>query len=133
MKKRNFSKKRNSILELIRSTKVHPTAEWVYFNLKPVYPNISLATVYRNISDFKKDGSIISVGVVNGQERLDGNNVPHPHFICSSCGCVLDVNIPNTGVNLDDIVSKDHNINIDYHEIVFHGTCSNCLSKNQEI
>ncbi len=81
-KRQNYSRKREAIYQAICSTDTHPTADWIYQNLKPVYSDLSLGTVYRNINRFKEEGRIISVGVVNGQERLDGNTVPHSHFIC---------------------------------------------------
>ncbi|MFR8974792.1 MAG: transcriptional repressor, partial [Eubacteriales bacterium] len=43
----NFSKQRESILNYLRNTKEHPTAERIYADLKPSLPNLSLATVYR--------------------------------------------------------------------------------------
>ena len=45
MKRENFSRKRQAILEAVRSTTVHPTAEWVYQAVKPQYPDLSLGTV----------------------------------------------------------------------------------------
>ena len=45
----NFSRKREAIYQTVCDTKVHPTAEWVYEALKPVYPDLSLGTVYRNL------------------------------------------------------------------------------------
>ncbi|NLG92671.1 MAG: transcriptional repressor, partial [Clostridiales bacterium] len=65
-RKQNYSRKREAILKAIRSTTTHPTAEWVYQKVKPEYPDLSLGTVYRNIAQFKKDGPIICVGIVNG-------------------------------------------------------------------
>ena len=53
-KKQNFSKKRQAILEVIRGTDIHPTAEWVYQTLKSEYPDLSLGTVYRNIAFFER-------------------------------------------------------------------------------
>ena len=44
-----YSKKREAILEAIRSTDTHPTADWVYQTLKPTHPDLSLGTVYRNL------------------------------------------------------------------------------------
>ena len=85
-KRQNYSRKREAILDTLRSTKTHPTAEWVYLQLKSQYPDLSLGTVYRNLSQFKEDGTIVSLGVVNGQEHFDGDISPHSHFICSHCG-----------------------------------------------
>ena len=49
---KRHSKKRDAILTCLRQTKSHPTAEWIYQKLKPEYPNLSLGTVYRNLSEF---------------------------------------------------------------------------------
>ena len=62
-----YSKKREAILYAIRSTHVHPTAEWVYQTLKPTHPDLSLGTVYRNLTFFREQGMIRSVGVIGGQ------------------------------------------------------------------
>ena len=50
------SPKREAILECLRSTTCHPSAEWVYAQLKPRIPDLSLATVYRNLARFRGGG-----------------------------------------------------------------------------
>lgn len=87
---KKFSRKREAILTCLHGTTCHPTAEWVYQQLKPQFPDLSLGTVYRNLAAFKAEGVIDSVGVVNGLERYDGNTIPHAHIVCESCGAVLD-------------------------------------------
>ena len=69
MPPRKHSKKRDAIYECVRSTKTHPSAEWVYSRLKPEIPDLSLGTVYRNLAMFKQEGDIISVGTVGGLEH----------------------------------------------------------------
>ena len=92
-----YSKKREAILEAIRSTDTHPTADWVYQTLKPTHPDLSLGTVYRNLNFFREQGTIRCVGVVKGQERFDANTHPHTHFVCDGCGAVIDLHeIPPT-------------------------------------
>ena len=85
------SKKREAILDAIRSTTCHPSAEWVYQTLKPTHPDLSLGTVYRNLMFFRERGEIQSVGVVKGQERFDALVKPHSHFVCDCCGAVSDL------------------------------------------
>ena len=79
-KRENFSRKRTAILNALQETDVHPTADWVYAQLKPRYPNLSLGTVYRNLKKFCENGKAVSVGVINGQEHFDGNVKPHAHL-----------------------------------------------------
>lgn len=60
---RKNSKKRQVILEALAATTAHPTAQELYQQLKPDYPDLSLGTVYRNLSLFSKQGDVMSVGV----------------------------------------------------------------------
>ena len=62
-------RKRDAILNYLRHTTEHPSAETVYAALKAEIPDLSLGTVYRNLSLFKEQGLIISLGSVNGVER----------------------------------------------------------------
>ena len=84
-------RKRSAILSYLRQTDLHPSAEMVFNQLKPQYPDLSLGTVYRNLAMFKEQGQIMSVGTVNGVERFDGNTKPHVHFICTGCSGVSDL------------------------------------------
>jgi Fur family transcriptional regulator, peroxide stress response regulator len=129
VKKRNYSRKREAILKAVRSTTCHPTAEWVYQQLKPQYPDLSLGTVYRNLTQFKNDGVIISVGTVNGQERYDGNVKPHTHFVCSQCHAVIDV--PGEFLNNRHIqeTGEKMGLKIESSDVILHGVCSECLKR----
>ena len=86
-----YSKKREAILAVIRGTSTHPSAEWIYHQLRPTHPDLSLGTVYRNLTFFQENGQVQSVGVVRGQERFDAIVTPHSHFMCNCCGTVLEV------------------------------------------
>lgn len=121
-----YSKKREAILELIRSTQEHPSADWVYQKLKPEYPDLSLGTVYRNLARFKEEGMVTSVGTVNGQERFDAIMKPHAHFICSDCGSVMDFHGLDQDENMDRQVEEKYGMKIDHHDLVFHGICPHC-------
>lgn len=130
-KKRNYSRKREAILLAVRSTTIHPTAEWVYQALKPEYPDLSLGTVYRNLAQFKEDGVIMSVGIVNGQERYDGNVVPHTHFVCRNCGAVIDIPDEKLETQTLQRVAEKNRIRIESGEILLHGLCRKCLEKEK--
>ena len=64
--KLKFSRQREAVLNALQSTKSHPTAEWVYENVKPEFPNISLATVYRNLNLLCDCGSAMRVHIGDG-------------------------------------------------------------------
>jgi Fur family peroxide stress response transcriptional regulator len=133
---RKHSKKRDAILGVLRSTASHPGAQWVYDQLKSDIPGLSLATVYRNINLFRQEGAVISVGVVDGEERFDGRVEPHPHFVCSCCGRVFDYDAPELPAgfskvleNLKDLAYTQEGFVIDYRKTVFNGLCPECGMK----
>ena len=116
-------RKRNAILAYLRQTEDHPSAEMVYNQLKPEIPDLSLGTVYRNLSMFKTNGEIISIGTVNGVERFDGNTAPHVHFICSNCDAVIDLHqIPMPRYNREECGG----CHIESCALTFTGLCGNC-------
>ena len=118
-----YSKKREAILNAIRGTHCHPSAEWVYQTLKPTHPDLSLGTVYRNLVFFQQNGDVQSIGVVKGQERFDAVTTPHSHFICTRCGSVIDLNQIQVDAKLDRTVSLQYGLEVERHELTFHGLC----------
>ena len=70
---KNFSRQREEIIRVIRSTDTHPTAAWVYSKVKEAIPTISLGTVYRNLAALSVSGEILSLSVGDGFEHFDGN------------------------------------------------------------
>ncbi|MDR2053932.1 MAG: transcriptional repressor [Treponema sp.] len=128
---RKYSRKREAILEVIRSTECHPTAQWVYEQLKPRIPDLSLATVYRNISLFRQEGKLVSVGVVNGEEHFDGFTAPHPHCICEHCGKVFDLPCSDEAAPVF-LTRNIAGFITDFRKTVFYGTCPECAAAIQD-
>ncbi|MGE4352678.1 MAG: transcriptional repressor [Oscillospiraceae bacterium] len=122
-----YSKKREAILEAIRATKEHPSAEWVYSQLKPEYPDLSLGTVYRNLALFREHGDIISVGNFGGQERFDGNVEPHPHFICEHCHRVIDLDLAFSGIEYYPEIERLIGGEVSGGYVLFTGLCDKCV------
>ena len=119
-------RKRDAILECICSTNEHPSADWVYEHVKEIVPDVSLATVYRNLSLFKEQGKIISLGTVKGVERFDGNTEPHVHFICTGCGRVLDLHGMKVPEELNNAASRESGGQVISCQLNFTGLCENC-------
>jgi Fur family peroxide stress response transcriptional regulator len=128
---RKYSRKREAILETIRSTRCHPTAQWVYEQLKPRIPDLSLGTVYRNIGLFRQEGKLISVGVVNGEEHFDAFTAPHPHFVCERCGKVFDLPCPDEAAPAS-LAKNPAGFVTDFRKTVFYGICPECAAGTQE-
>ena len=119
-------RKRDAILSYLRQTDAHPSAESVYAGLKLEMPDISLGTVYRNLSLFKEQGLIQSLGSVKGVERFDGNVEPHVHFICTGCGAIRDLHQMQIPQDLSVEASILANAKIRQCQLTFMGECEDC-------
>lgn len=126
----NFSRKRQMILDTINSTDTHPSAKWVYDTLKEQLPDLSLGTVYRNISLFKEQGLIITVANVDGEERIDGDTSAHAHFVCKDCGSVYDVPKNDNSPALDTCPIEG--FQTDTAVLTYYGRCNCCEDKSAQ-
>ncbi len=121
------SKKRDAIYDCLCATTSHPSAEWVYAQLKPSIPDLSLATVYRNLREFRAQGRAISVGVVGGLERFDACTKPHAHFVCKSCASVLDVE----GITPPQELCRELTCGCaEDCQLLFFGVCKECIARD---
>ncbi len=125
--KKHF-RKRDAILSYLRSTDVHPSADMVFAQLKPEIPDLSLGTVYRNLSMFRQQGVIVSVGTVNGIERFDGNTKPHVHFICTGCDAVIDMHRLQVPTELARTAQSILGGEIENCSLTFTGRCAQCAN-----
>jgi len=125
---RKYSKKRKAILELIRSSKTHPPAHWVYEQLKPQFPDLSQGTVYRNIKILLEEGELASAGVINGVEHFDGVTLPHSHAVCKRCGMIVDLPAIKDEIYAD-FPTIIPGFTIDIQNAVFYGFCEGCKSR----
>ncbi|MFQ3621551.1 MAG: transcriptional repressor [Spirochaetales bacterium] len=123
------SRQRKRILELLRSTTVHPTAAWIYDQLKVEFPNLSLGTVYRNLRILQEQGEITHLDFGSTFDRFDGRRDTHYHFICDSCGKIIDVSLP-IFQELEKKAAKQIGGNIYRHRLEFFGLCPDCKTKN---
>ena len=120
-----YSRQRESILKYLLSTKCHPTAETVYQNILAENPNISLGTVYRNLTLLTELGEIRKITSFDGPDRFDGNTMPHYHFICRKCGTVADLEMDSL-THIDLLAAHNFPGIIEGHITHFYGKCANC-------
>ena len=85
-----YSRQREAIKTFLAGRYDHPTAETVYLGIKEEFPNISLGTVYRNLSLLSDIGEIQKLSTGIGPDRFDGNPALQLSFICKHCGSVLE-------------------------------------------
>ncbi len=123
---KNYSRQRETILQVLRSTDTHPTANWIYTQVREQIPNISLGTVYRNLSALTASGDILSIDVGDGFEHYDGNTTPHAHFHCKTCGSIADAALPTDYLSA---LGENYGFCTETSVYVAYGICKKCNIK----
>lgn len=124
--KRNTYQK-NIISDFIMGSRDHPTADEVYESVVKMNPNISKATVYRNLKNMVEDGTIKKLELSNSPDRYDYQG-HHYHIKCTKCGKIYDLDIPY----MDELDKIESPFNIINHDIIFKTVCDKCISKERE-
>ncbi len=120
-----YSRQRQAIKEFMMTRTDHPTADVVYMNLRNEFPNISLGTIYRNLTLLADLGELARIRVGDGVDRFDATLTPHYHFICQKCGCVSDLDIAFME-HIDTVIAPNFTGRIDGHITYFYGECETC-------
>jgi Fe2+ or Zn2+ uptake regulation protein len=128
MKHLKNSKQRDIILNAVKTSTTHPTADELYQEIKVNNSNISLATVYRNLNLLYDMGQIKKISMASSPDRFDKTTADHYHVYCTKCNKVCDVTIKE----ISDAARKVEDLtgygNVDY-DIVFTGICPECQNK----
>ena len=119
------TRQKQAILQVLRGTTSHPTANWVYNEVRKEIPNISLGTVYRNLRLLCERGEILELVLCGTLSRFDARLDGHYHFRCEKCGRVFDVDEP-VNKEMDRIVARKTGFSVIYHRLEFYGLCVEC-------
>ena len=122
------SKQKEAILRVLKRTSSHPTADWVYEQVRKEIPNISLGTVYRNLKSLQQEGKLLELDLAGTQGRFDARTDNHYHFRCEQCGRIFDVDGLVDG-NLDERVTRKTGFKVSNHRLEFRGLCKDCQSE----
>lgn len=124
-----YSKQRELILKTLQENMVHPTADYIYEKVRKEMPNISLATVYRNLNMLAESGLIRKVQGLDGSIHFDHNLCNHYHFICTKCNKVYDVAY-DIAPEISEKVMAETGLYIESYDIAFKGLCQKCRKLN---
>lgn len=119
----NFSRQRECILDYLRNTTAHPTAEEIHQDLKILLPNLSLATVYRNCNRLVEMGEVIRLDT-GGKTHFDADTSDHQHFVCNGCDRVYDMFFALP----EEVISENLPSGFQHksHRLFFFGLCKDC-------
>jgi Fe2+ or Zn2+ uptake regulation protein len=118
---------RRVVLEVVRGTDSHPTAERVHEMVRRRLPRVSLGTVYRNLRLLVAEGLVSELR--GPYARFDGNVSDHHHFTCLGCGRIADVAGTMTEPHSRALclrVAAQSGLSVSHHRIDFYGRCREC-------
>lgn len=118
------TKQRKVVYETIKTTRSHPTADWIFDRVRTEIPKISLGTVYRNLSVLKDEGMIREINGTDKRAHYDADLTPHAHFFCTDCGQIWDVyGVPGVDWRtLKELVGCE----VTDQRLDFQGRCAAC-------
>ena len=123
---KNYSKQREEVLQILKNSYTHPTAEEVYMTLKASKKASSKSTVYRNLGMLEEDNIIKRISMHDGPDRYDYLRKPHNHIICKVCGKVADFEYDFSAVQIMEAIEEDTDMEAIMDSITIEGVCSSC-------
>ncbi|MDE1155508.1 MAG: Fur family transcriptional regulator [Acidobacteriaceae bacterium] len=119
---------RQVLFETLQSMYGHPSPEDVYVRVKEKVPAISLATVYKNIHLFVDSGLLREVSVHHGTLRVETNQHPHHHLICSECNQITDIDQGELGFT-PGRTKLANGFKVERYAVDVIGICPQCQAK----
>ena len=90
----NLTPQRDAVLQVIRNSSDHMTANEIFVEARALLPTISFATVYNSLRYLREAGLVREIQFGNGASRYDRETDRHDHALCSRCGKLEDFELP---------------------------------------
>ncbi len=113
------------IYESLMSFSGHPSPEEIFDRVRKQIPSISLATVYKTLHTFIESGLLRELSLHHGSLRVDINQYPHHHLVCTGCKAVFDLD--EDALKPAKLVGKvPKGFRIQRMSVEIHGLCADC-------
>ncbi len=116
---------RDCVLNVIRSSEAHPTANEVYLLAQQRLPGISFATVYNSLRYLTAAGLVSEITFGNGASRFDCRIERHDHAWCTQCGLLADLVLDETA-DLMRMAARRSRFKAESVHLTLYGLCPNC-------
>ncbi len=122
------TRQREVISRVVCGSECHPSADYVYEEVRKELPGVSLGTVYRNLKLLAELGELQVLDGPGGTKRYDACTDGHYHFVCEGCGRIVDLEL-DLEADLDSLVAERTGFDVRRHTLEFRGLCSECRSR----
>lgn len=119
---------RQAVLDVLRSSADHPTAQDVIDRVRRTAPGIGAATVYRTLNLLVEQGYALELALGDAAARYDANTSRHDHVVCVRCGAAADVDAP-LPARIAQTVEAVSGFVVTGHDLRFRGLCPTCQSR----
>jgi Fe2+ or Zn2+ uptake regulation protein len=124
-----LTRQRQVVLQIIRDSDAHLTANEVLAQARAKLHSISFATVYNSLRFLKDAGHIAEIQFGNGASRFDRITSRHDHAICTKCGTLVDIELEHPA-DLVEMAAALSNFQAESLEFTLRGVCPDCLEKD---
>jgi Fur family transcriptional regulator, peroxide stress response regulator len=120
-----LTKQRQCVLQVIRESDKHLTANEVFEDSRRLLPGISFATVYNSLRYLKNEGLIGEVQFGSDAARFDRKLTRHDHAVCNKCGKLVDMEV-TLPAEIGQQASDLSNFKTESIELILRGLCPDC-------
>jgi Fur family ferric uptake transcriptional regulator/Fur family peroxide stress response transcriptional regulator len=120
-----LTKQRRSVLEVIRGSDKHLTANEVFEDARRLLPGISFATVYNSLRYLKNEGLIGEIRLGTDANLYDRNLTRHDHALCTNCGKLIDIEMEHPPEIVERAAAYS-NFKPESLEFTLRGLCPDC-------
>ena len=120
---------RITVLNALEQLDDHPTADEVFAAIPDRGVTVSRATVFNVLDDLAAAELVMRADAGPGAARYEIATTFHHHFVCRSCGMVVDVPCVDSSPLCVDPGLVDGQV--DNAQIIFRGTCARCLAADR--
>ena len=117
-----MTKQRELIINILKQSDRHLTADEIFFLAKLKMPSIAMATIYNNLNAMNDAGLIRRLHIDGVADCFDKIVEPHDHLLCDRCGKINDIRLPN----LIDNIESELGTEIENYELTVHYVCNEC-------
>lgn len=123
---------RIGILEILyQNREKHLTVEEIHKLTKGFTPKVSVATVYKTVLQLEKVGLLYRISIYGYCSRYQlippEKENRHRHFVCTSCGKILDID-PGEFAGAERRLESRYGISIESQNLLYYGICKECVS-----
>ena len=120
-----LTKQRQTVLQVIRESDKHLTANEVFDDARRLLPGISFATVYNSLSYLKNQRLIGEIKLGTNANLYDRKLTRHDHAICNNCGKLVDLELTIPNKLLEEAANRSK-FKPETIELTLRGLCPEC-------